>query len=273
MPSPFPGMDPYLEHPEFFPGLHDRLINYLSEALQAQLPEAYYVDIRSRVWVEYTERVIEPDVSLLRTDRPSGGQAGDGGMEGAVAVTPRQIVAVANDETGEPFLELYTVRGDRQLVTVVEILSLSNKTPGAQGRELYQKKQQELLNSRVNLVEIDLLRGGTHTTAVRREDAVADAGPFDYHVCIRRMDDLQQHYVYPVRLDRRLPDIVTPLLPGDGGVKISLQAVLDRAYEAGPYRRLNPYRDRKPEPPLSAEQSAWAEQLLRDKGLLPPPGP
>jgi HEAT repeat protein len=49
-------MDPYLENPEFFPGLHDRLINELSADLQKSLPPAYYAEIRSRVWVEYVER-------------------------------------------------------------------------------------------------------------------------------------------------------------------------------------------------------------------------
>src|SRR5947209_5330096 len=140
MPSPFPGMDPYLERPEFFPGLHDSLLIYLREGLQGQLPAAYYADIRSRV------------------------------------------VKVSGEERSESFLETHTVQGDSTLVTAVELLSPSNKTPGAHGCEQYLKKQAELLNSRVNLVEIDLLRGGQHTTAVPRKDALQEAGPFDYHV-------------------------------------------------------------------------------------------
>jgi hypothetical protein len=270
MPSPFPGMDPYLEDPEFFPGLHDSFIIYLCEFLQPRLPEPYFVRPRARVWVEYTNRVIEPDVNLLRGNRPSAGPAEEGGMEGAVAVALR-TVAVPNDETREPFLEIHTVQGDRQLVTAIEVLSPNNKRTNSEGRMLYLEKQREVLNSRVNLVEIDLLRGGEHTTAVPREDAVAAAGPFDYHVCVRKMDDLRRLHVYAVPLHRRLPEIVIPLLPGDGGVKADLQAVFDRCYDIGGHERLSPYRDHTPEPPLTPEQAAWATQLLRAKGLLPPP--
>jgi hypothetical protein len=42
MPSPSPGMDPYLEHPVYFPDLHERLITSLSEVIQVGLPEPYY---------------------------------------------------------------------------------------------------------------------------------------------------------------------------------------------------------------------------------------
>ena len=59
MPSPFPGMDPFLESPEFFPGVHDSLIFCLREALQAALPEPYYADTRTRVWIETANRLIE----------------------------------------------------------------------------------------------------------------------------------------------------------------------------------------------------------------------
>ena len=41
MPSPFPGMDPFLKNPEIFPDLHDSFITYLREALQANLPGSY----------------------------------------------------------------------------------------------------------------------------------------------------------------------------------------------------------------------------------------
>lgn len=268
MPSPFPGMDPYLEHPEFFPDLHDSLVIYLREALQPRLPKPYYVRVRSRVWVEYTNRVIEPDVNLLRANQPAAAPPDNGGITGAVVVALREV-AVPNDETREPFLEIHTVQGDRQLVTAIEVLSLSNKKINSEGRKLYLEKQRDLLNSQVNLVEIDLLRGGEHSTAVPLADATAAAGPFDYHVCVRRMDALQQRYVYPIRLEQRLPEILLPLLPGDAGVSIDLQAVFDRCYDTGGYDRLSPYADRPPDPPLAPERAGWATQLLREKGLLP----
>jgi hypothetical protein len=258
-------MDPYLEHPAFFPGLHDSLITYLREALQAALPEPYYADSRTRVWIETSGRAVEPDVDLIRSPGPSRGTNG-----GAVAVAcPPVAIPVAGEEVSESFLEIHTTQDNHPLITAIEVLSPTNKTPGAHGRTQYVQKQEELLKSRVNLLEIDLLRAGQHTTAVTYNDAVAKAGPFDYHVCVRKMDELQYFFVYPIRLPERLPELLIPLLPGDRDVKIDLQLVFDRCYDTGPYRRSNPYR-RPPEPPLSPEQAAWAAQLLREKGLFPP---
>ena len=268
MPSPFPGMDPYLEHPEFFPDLHDSLILYLREALQARLPQPYYARVRSRVWVEVTGRGFTPDINLLRKDQPSKGPSDNGGVEGALAVALRPADLV-EEEMREPFLEVRTARGDHQLVTAVEILSLSNKNAGPNNRTLYLQKQDELRKSRVNIVEIDLLRGGQHTTLARPDKMIAAGGPFDYHVCVRKMDDLEQAHVYLIRLDQKLPEIAIPLLPGDGGVKVDFQAVFNRCYDAASYDRGEPYQQ-APEPPLTPEQAAWAAKLLRDKGLLPP---
>ena len=272
MPSPFPGMDPYLESPEFFPGLHDNLVIELERALQACLPPAYFADTRSRVWVEYMERAFEPDVDIVRSSDAPAGIGSDNGGGTAVAVRVQPVVVYVPNETREIFLEIRTVQGERRLVTALEVLSPSNKIPGAHGRDKYEEKQLEVLSSKVNLIEIDLLRGGTHTTAVPRARAEAEAGPFDYHVCVRRFANLGRYFVYPIRLEQRLPEIAIPLLPGDPDVAIDLQAVLDRCYDFGPYRRISPYRDANPVPPLRPEQQEWASRLLRDKGLLPDAG-
>jgi len=263
-------MDPYLEHPEFFPDLHDSLIPELKRTLQAQLPAPYFAMTGTRVWVEYVERALEPDVNVLRSAPPSR-QAGEGNGATAVAVNVHPVVVlVPQDETRELFVEIHTVQGERRLVTAIEVLSPSNKTPGARGRGLYVRKQRELLGSEVHLVEIDLLRGGLFTTAVPRDRAVQEAGPFDYHVCVHRFDELERFYVYPIPLRRRLPEIAVPLSPGDAPVVVDLQAVFDRCYDAGPYLRLSPYVGRTPEPPLPPDDAEWAVQLLRERGLLPP---
>jgi hypothetical protein len=268
MPSPFPGMDPYLEHPRFFPALHERLINQISDALQVALPPAYYAEMRARVWIEYSDRLIDPDVNVLRSSRPRphGSEPPQ-----AIAVTGSPLVIdVPGVEERELFVEIHTVHGDLSLVTSIEVLSPTNKRPGSPGREKYLAKQQELLASRVNLVEIDLLRGGQHTTAIPQGRLHSVSGPFEYHICIRAMDNLEQRLVYPIRLDQPLPSLSVPLLPGDADVPLNLQDLFSRAYDRGPYSRIELYPVSTPEPPLTAEQAAWAEQLLREKGLLPP---
>jgi Protein of unknown function (DUF4058) len=272
MPSPFPGMDPYLEHPAFFPGLHDRFITYLSESVQEKLPEPYYAEMSDRVWVEISSRNIGPDVKVLRTqtDRPSpGGFAAPAAREQedesggvAVAVSRKVIVHVPHDEFREPFLQIFAKLEGERLITSIEILSLANKAPGAQGRDLYLRKQKEILGSQVHLVEIDLLRGGEHATAVPHELLLEKASPLDYHVCVHEYDKLEDFVVYPICLHERLPVIDIPLLPGDGAIAVNLQQVFQRCYETGPYHRRLDYRTLKPEPPLSAERATWAAGLL-----------
>lgn len=259
MPSPFPGMAPYLEHPTIFPGLHNRLIAGLSEALQATLPAPYFAEIGERVWVEVSQRFIEPDASVFQ-----GGPADQGAVAALPARSRPVVVTVPHDERREPRVEIRTAGdGDERLVTAIEILSPSNKTPGARGRDLYLRKQGELLDSSTHLVEIDLLRGGQHTTAVPLDYLQAIVGAFDYHISIHRSDRLEDFFVYPIRLPEPLPEIAVPLLPGDPEVPIDLQAVFDRAYDVGPYRRRVRYAETTPAPPLPPEYRGWAEALIR----------
>jgi hypothetical protein len=272
MPSPFPGMDPYLEHPDFFPGLHDDLISQMKEQLHQRLPEGYYATSKSRVWIEVSQRYIEPDVEMLR--HREGGPLKQKANGPAVLAAPigrgRPIlVRVPHDERRESFLEIYALQdnGDR-LVTTIEILSPSNKTPGEHGRELYLRKQKEILDSRVHLVEIDLLLGGIHSTGVPRERVVEQSGPFDYHICIHRFDHFEDYLVYPVRLEERLPEIAIPLLPEGSPVLLDLQTVFDRAYDIGAYRRRVRYNEETPIPPLSGEQAEWATRVLRERGVV-----
>ena len=45
------------------------------------------------------------------------------------------------------------------------------------------------------------------------------------------------------------------------------QPLLDRCYDTGRYAEEVRY-DRPPDPPLTPEQQAWAEAILREKGVL-----
>jgi hypothetical protein len=267
MPSPFPGMDPFLEHPAVFPGLHERLIAYLSESLQACLPEPYFAEIGERLWVETSERSIGPDVQVLQDEAPDreGGVRGEGPLATEVCTQP-VVVTVPQDEFRETYIEIFASGETERVVTAIEVLSLTNKTPGARGRELYLRKQHEILASQIHLVEIDVLRGGQHTTAVPFRPARDKAGPFDYHVCVHRFDNLEDYFVYPIRLQDQLPEIAIPLLPGDGDVVVDLQAVFQRSYDTGPYRRRIRYRQTAPVPAVDAERQAWMERLLDSLG-------
>ena len=119
-------------------------------------------------------------------------------------------------------------------MTCIELLSLSNKTPGEHGRYLYLRKQREILYGKVHLVEIDLLRGGEHTTAVPWHRLAKVAGEFEYHVSIHRFDNLEDFFVYPIRLNQPLPEIAIPLLPGDPRWHWIFNP-FSSTYDAGPY--------------------------------------
>jgi hypothetical protein len=260
-------MDPFLEHPHFFPGLHSRFITRIGDSLTERLPEPYYADITDRVWVEASRRYIEPDVNVLRENGAEQEESAGGVAIGSRLGTRFVTVHVPHDERRETLVEIYSKQEGELLVTTIELLSLANKTEGEHGRELYLRKQREVLDSKVNLVEIDLLRGGLHTTAVPLQEARARAGTFDYHVCIHCADDLEDFFVCPIQLQERLPEIKIPLLPADDPVPLDLQAIFEECYDRGPYRRRVRYSTGEIIPPLQGDQAEWARQVLRDKGL------
>lgn len=261
MPSPFPGMDPYLENRDIFPDFHDRFVTHISEVLHAALPAPYYAALGRRAWIEVSERFIGPDVNVV-TAKQQRDRSSTGVALVARSTTEPLVIHVPHDERVEPLVEVCVGRGSqRRLVTSIELLSHSNKTPGEHGRDLYLRKQTEILQSKVHLVEIDLLRAGQHTTAVPEQRLSRANTPFDYHVCIHHFDNLEDYFVYPIQLPQPLPEIAVPLLPGDGTVSLNLQAVFRRTYDAGPYQREIDYEADTPEPPLTAEQTAWAGGL------------
>jgi hypothetical protein len=255
-------MDPFLEHPDNFSDFHDRFIAYLSESLQALLPPPYVAPLGRRAWIEVSERYIGPDVQVTR---PRNAPLGSG-PSAAVAAPPRSrplVIHIPHDQRSETFVEIYRgPRSERRLVTSIELLSLTNKTPGEHGRDLYLRKQREILDSKVHLVEIDLLRDGEHTTAVPLGRLREAADEFEYHVSIHHFDNMEDYFVYPIRLTEALPEIAIPLLPGDPAVTLDLQAVLNRTYDAGPYRREIDYRQDAPLPPLGPAWQSWLQERL-----------
>jgi hypothetical protein len=268
MPSPFPGMDPYLESRDWFPCLHDSLITFIMEALQRHLPEAYYAQASQRVWLEYSRRYVEPDVEVVRSERRPRRRNRQGGVAVAEIETSRPVLVRVETVEHGPFKESYVEVRRREgkkvrIVTAIEILSRSNKTLGNPGRELYVAKQREVLDGETHLVEIDLLRSGTHTSAVPRNLAEEQAGPFDYHISIHRFDKPQDFLIYPIRLEDQLPAIGIPLLPGDDDVSLELQPLFNQAYDAGPYRREVDYSKDKIAPRLRPEQAKWAARLIK----------
>jgi hypothetical protein len=275
MPSPFPGMDPYLEKPSVFAGFHDQFIAYLVAAIQPLLPAPYFAKSGQRVWVELADRIREPDVSVATPATWRDEAARRGGTAVAEQVASEPIVVtverVLSGEFKETFVDVFTAAdGDHRLVTSIELLSPSNKNPGEQAGALYREKQQEFLSANVNLVEIDLLRAGDHATLVPRREMLKHCKSCDYHVCIHRFEARREFLVYPIQLPQKLPIISVPLLPGAPAIPVDLQAVMNRCYDDGPYQREVNYADSPPPPALTPERLAWVKSLLaaREKSTV-----
>lgn len=257
MPSPFPGMDPYLEDPRLWPGVHARLLTAVCDQFQPILrPGGYFADIGEREWLTTVDRQAMPDVAVLhkpRREQPA--------TSAVATLEPDEplVLHAAEFEMRETFIEVFDAQGHR-LVTSIEVVSPANKS-NAEGRALYLKKQGELAAAGVNLVEIDLLREGPHVLRVPRS-LVEAVKPWDYLVSVWRAPG-KDYEVYPTRLRDRLPRIRVPLRTGDADAVLDLQAAFAHAYDTGPYPDRVDY-NAEPTPPLSAEDQAWASDLRRN---------
>jgi hypothetical protein len=150
------------------------------------------------------------------------------------------------------------------VVTVIEVLSPSNKIPGP-GRDLYVKKQEELRAGEVSLVEIDLLRGGSRVLSVPFE-RIPEGHRSAYAASARRGWKAFEIEYYKIPLRERLPAISMPLRRDDRDVALDLQLLIDQCYESGRYGDDIDYRE-EPEPLLSAADAGWGNGLLREQGL------
>jgi hypothetical protein len=268
MTSPFPGMDPYLER--HWGDVHTSLITYARDYLQRRLPRDLRARVEERVLLESPgaeDRSIYPDVSVVEE-----GPTGPGRERGAVAVAeagvavadPVLLLATHEPET-QRYVEIIDLGSGGRVVTTIEVLSPSNKRPGA-GREPYLEKQRALASSGVSSVEIDLLREGVRTFAVP-DEIVPASFRRGYAACVHRGWDRLRYEFYPLALRQRLPGFRIPLRPTDADVVLDLQALVDLCYENGGYDAID-YRA-EPVPALEGDDARWADALLREKGLRP----
>lgn len=267
MKSPFPGMDPYLE--AHWGDVHSRLIVYSGDQLRPQLPGDLKVRVEERISVQDPgddERPVGyfPDVRITERS-PTGSGAEFGPAAETVVLDSAEPILVPRmaEPTTERSLQIIDSRSGNRVVTTIEILSPANKLEG-KGRTAYRRKQRELADSGVNLVEIDLLREGTYVLIAPWE-AVPNSCRGTYRVAVSRATDPENIEMYRVPLRQRLPTIRIPLRPGDRDAVLNLQSLIDAVYENGGYDDTD-YRS-DPVPPLSVEDADWAGTLLREAKL------
>jgi hypothetical protein len=258
MKSPFPGMDPYLER--HWRDVHHRLIQYGCDTLQPRLPDDLVARIEERVFVESRRvRPVMPDLHVSQNYPEPAEPPNTLREDGAVAEP--MVFEVEALELTEGYIEIREGAGGK-VITVIEFLSPANKRAGA-GREKYLEKQAEVLQSDASLVEIDLVRAGRRALALP-EDEIPIQQRQDYLACISPGWKRGRRELYSMPLRRKLPVLPIPLRRHETPLTMDLQALLDHAYAAGRYYKLD-YR-RELDPPLSAEDAAWAAGLLKVHG-------
>jgi hypothetical protein len=257
MPIPFPGMDPYLEHPDLWPDVHNSLISALRDHLVPRLRPRYYVSVEQRTYragLTGLTFIGRPDATVVAESRPAYRAA-------PVAATPPRVVTVelpVPDTVRETYLEVRGVASG-QVVTVLEILSPTNKLPG-EGRNHYERKRMAVLDSLTHLVEIDLLRAGPAMPMF------GDDRGAHYRILISREWQRPRADLLPFTVRQPIPDFPLPLQRGEEEPLVPLNALLHELYDRAGYDLRINYR-LEPEPPLGEEDAAWADALLREQGL------
>jgi len=244
-------MNPYFEQAALWLDFHTELLTTIRRLLIPQIGQSYIVQVEEHVYIHDTldesrQRLGSADVSLapLQTAQVPGATVGI--LEAPVAVElPEQ------DEERIRYLEIRDRRG-RELVTVIEILSPSNKRSG-DDREQYLTKRREILRSAAHLVEIDLLRGWA-PMPLRNRPAC------NYSVVVSRAERRPVADFWAIGLRDRLPAIPIPLRSKEHDARLDLQEALHSAYDGAGYAT-HIYQG-TPEPALAPDDRAWAEGLL-----------
>ena len=236
MPSPFPGMDLYLEG-EMFQEFQHTLANQISKQLLELL------------WPKYVALLSRRTV-IARTPLP---------YEAATITRPAaQLASLVPEEVPVLSVEVRDV-ANRRLVTVIEILSPVNKM--GEGALEYADKRLALMGTSVHLLEIDLLRLG------QRLLFESDPPPADYYVYLSRFTKRPITEIWPIGLRERLPVVPVPLLPPDADVALDLQRAVDACYDLVHYERLLDYPAAPPPPPLSEADAGWVAETVSSSSV------
>ncbi len=258
MPSPFPGMDPYLEDSEIWPGFHASLAEALKRQLNRQIGPKYYADVEIEsvprdVALEIANP-IRPDLSVFEpldvAPEPMRGAAV------AVAIPPAPVLRPVPLAIRLRAVRVFRTKTS-QLVTSIELLLPFNKRV-SDGLDQYRSKRARILASRVHLVEIDLLRDG------RRPGFEIDDPPLDadYILVVNRANVERLSEIWPVSLNEPLPLIPVPLIAPDPDVPLDLSVALREVYADSGYDwRIN-YHEPVPPPVLRPAMAEWVESLL-----------
>jgi hypothetical protein len=256
MPSPFPGMDPFIEG-QLWEDFHHGLIELIREILAPAIRPRYVARVEERIVVENEfgdhTNAIRPDMAVIERNRYQPDLSG-AGVATLPAIAPLMLHLPMPERQRQAFLTLRT-RPDMQIVTVIEVLSPANKRAASAGRGEYLSKRDSILHTDVHLVELDLLRGG------ERLPTVEPLPPADYYAFVCRGNDRPLVQVYPWSLRHALPTLPVPLAGEDPDVMLELGGAFSLLYDRAGYDYSIDYA-RPVSPALAPADAEWVQQVL-----------
>ena len=267
MKSPFPGMDPFMELR--WVHLHTSLTTYICDQLQAQLPSDLLAQSNERIVMELADD--EGMRSIVGSARPDVGVIEAASTTIAPPLASHLVDAAPSgvlidefdDPVSEPYIEIVDAQTRAKIITVIELVSPTNKLAG-KGREPYLTKQEATLKAKINLVEIDLTREGDRTAIMPWCRQLPLPWP-TYLAGVHRQFGLPksrlEYHALPMELP--LKPIAIPLRPGDRDIVLQLQPLIEQAYERGRYDRTD--YEAKLTPPLSYAEQEFLKQRLRER--------
>lgn len=250
-------MDPYLEHPEIWPGVHLLLIAALAESLASQLRPKYLVSVEVRMYESTGDQSLLvgiPDVTVQKTQQqqPVNVAIASPASKPTLVQVPMPITV------RQGYLEVREV-ATREVVTAIELLSPINKRSG-RGRQTYETKRERVLSSATHLVEIDLLR------AHQPMPVFGEGLPSHYRILVSQSDLRPQADLYKFNLTDPVPSFRLPLRHGDQSPMVELQTLLDEVYERSGYDLKLDYQQ-EPLPALSDQDANWLNHILSEQGF------
>lgn len=259
MPSPFPGMNPYLEHPALWPGVHHWLITEVARSLTPQLRPHYYIAVEERVYELTGDDAVLvgiPDDVVVGQGKVS--EPASTAVALQTAPQPVSVTVPMPETVREGYLEVRQVTNDA-VITTIEVLSPKNKRPG-RGQDQYETKRLTVMGSRTHLVEIDLLRAGEPMP-------VLDADIHShYRILVSRSHQRPRAELYAFNVQSAIPTFPLPLQSGDEEPIVDLNALVNRIYEEGGYDlRLN--YNQEPVPGFEEKDALWLDAWLKERGL------
>ena len=260
MPDMFPGMDPYLEHPDLWPCVHPQLVSALAKLLQQKVSERYSVLIRKRVYrVSGEDSLVVGQLSHNHSSNHSVGA--NGSLRSSQQPIPTYIAVPQTIQ--EDYIEIVDGQVGKT-VTIIEILTPQKKRPG-RGRENYEQRCEAIFGSDTHFVEIDLLRGWEPISAYAPNNV-------DYRVLVSRSDQRPKADLYAWQVNAPIPLLTLPLsCPKDDAdaqayCTVDLKQALDDACGEC-VRDFSIDYERPPIPPLPPETDRWLTNLLECSGM------